>query len=316
MLLAFDERFGVDAEQFAELSQESRRAVQADRRLQIRTFQRLAQHAPELAVHADVDVGIDQLGNVSEMASEREHHVDLGADAFDQPADLRQIGRHVEGAVDRPDDVDPRLDVGCERLAFRNFLGAVFLPEPHDGPVGALPLILVDGARQEPLDIGTLGRDAAADHLGDRAGDHDRRQIGVEHAMRALHGALGAGLAELFLAKSGHHDRQFVRGQRVGIMQHRRDRKVLATHGAIDDDLHALHRGEGVDRPPIAAGTIMVEHQHQIISSALRFLAWASICFLYFSRNAGLSRGVSSQTPAAWPSPTSPKNSFISSKRP
>jgi hypothetical protein len=42
--------------------------------------------------------------------------------------------------------------------------------------VGALPLILVDGARQEALDIRAFGRHAAADHLGDRAGDHDRRQ--------------------------------------------------------------------------------------------------------------------------------------------
>ena len=90
-----------------------------------------------------------------------------------------------------------------------------------------------------------------------------------------------------------------MRRQRVGVMQHRGDRQILAADRAVDDDLHALHRGEGVDRTPIATRAIVVEDEHQIISSALRFLAWASICFLYFSRNATFSFGVSSQTPAA-----------------
>ena len=76
-----------------------RRAVQPDRRLQVRPLERLAQHAAELAVHADVDVGLGQPRHVGEMAAEREDHVDLGADALDQPADLGQVGRHVEGAV-------------------------------------------------------------------------------------------------------------------------------------------------------------------------------------------------------------------------
>ena len=126
--------------------------------------------------------------------------------------------------------------------------------------------------------------------------------------MRALHRAFGAGLAEFFLAEAGHDDRQFMRRQRIGVMQHRGDRQVLAADRAVDDDLHALDGGEGVDRAPIATRAIVVEDEHQIISSALRFLAWASICFLYFSRNATLSFGVSSQTPAAWPSPTPSKN--------
>ena len=124
-------------------------------------------------------------------------------------------------------------------------------------------------------------------------------RYGIEHAMRALHRAFGAGLAEFFLAETGDHDRQFMRRQRVGIMQHRGDRQILAADRAVDDDLHALDGGEGVDRAPIATRAIVVEDEHQIISSALRFLAWASICFLYFSRNATLSFGVSSQTPAA-----------------
>mgnify|MGYP003336760859 CR=1 FL=1 len=48
------------AEQRAERAQEARRRVQPDRRLQIRPVERLAQHAPEFPVHADIDVGIDQ----------------------------------------------------------------------------------------------------------------------------------------------------------------------------------------------------------------------------------------------------------------
>ena len=202
VLLALDERLGIDAEQFAELAQEFGGRVQADRRLQIRPLQRLAQHPAEFAVHADIDVGVDELWDIREVAAERKHHVDFGADALDQPANFGEIGRHVEGAVDRPDDIDPRLDAVGARLALRDFLDAVFFPEPDDGAVGALPLVLVDGARQEALDIGSLRRDAAADHLGDRAGDHDRRQIRIEHAMRALHRAFGAGLAEFFLAET------------------------------------------------------------------------------------------------------------------
>ena len=53
---------------------------------------------------------------------------------------------------------------------------AVLLPQPEHRAVGRLPLIFVDGARQEAQDAGALGRDAAADHLGDRSGDHDAGQ--------------------------------------------------------------------------------------------------------------------------------------------
>ena len=100
---------GSRPEQLAERAQELGRGVQADRRLQVGPLERLAEHAAELAVHADVDVGVDELRHVGEVAAEREHHVDLGADALDQAADLGEVGRHVEGAVDRPDDVDARL---------------------------------------------------------------------------------------------------------------------------------------------------------------------------------------------------------------
>jgi hypothetical protein len=63
-----------------------------------------------------------------------------------------------------------------------------------------------------------------------------------------------------------------VRRQRVGVVQHRGDRQVLAAHRAVDDDLQALDRGEDVDRAPVAACAIVIEDEHQIISSALRLL--------------------------------------------
>src|SRR5208282_6587508 len=58
-----DERLRIEAEQFAELAQEFGGAVQPDWRLQIGTLERLAQHATEFAVHADVNVGVDEFGD-------------------------------------------------------------------------------------------------------------------------------------------------------------------------------------------------------------------------------------------------------------
>ena len=135
--------------------------------------------------------------------------------------------------------------------------------------------------------------------------------------VRALHGAFGAVPAEFFLAQTGDHDRQFVRRQRVGVVQHRGDRQVLAADRAVDDDLQALDGGEDVDRAPIAAGAIVIEDEHQIISSASRFLACGfDLLLVLLAEFADGRFGASSQMPAAWPSPTSPKKSFISSKRP
>jgi hypothetical protein len=62
---------------------------------------------------------------------------------------------------------------------------AVLGPQPVHGAIGALPLVLVDGARQEALDVGAFGRDAAADHLGDGAGDDDARQLRIQHLVGA-----------------------------------------------------------------------------------------------------------------------------------
>ena len=93
---------------------------------------------------------------------------------------------------------------------------------------------------------------------------------GSSVGVRALHRAFGAVAAELLLAEAGDDDRQLVRRQRVGVVQHRGDRQVLAADRAVDDDLQALDRGEDVDRAPVAAGAIVIEDEHQIrCSSAL-----------------------------------------------
>ena len=58
---------------------------------------------------------------------------------------------------------------------------------------------------------------------------------------------------------AGDDDRQFVRRQRVGVMEHRGDRQILAADGTVDDDLQALDRGEDIDGAPIAARPVVVE---------------------------------------------------------
>ena len=77
-------------------------------------------------------------------------------------------------------------------------LHAVLLPQPVHGAVGALPLIFVDGARQEALQVGTFGRYAAANHFGNGASHHHGGQVGVECGVRTAHGALCAFAAQLF----------------------------------------------------------------------------------------------------------------------
>ena len=67
---------------------------------------------------------------------------------------------------------------------------------------------------------------------------------------------------QLVLAQPGDHDRQFMRRQRVGVVQHGGHRQVLAADRAVDDDLQALDGAEGVDRPPVAAGAVVILDQH------------------------------------------------------
>jgi hypothetical protein len=66
--------------------------MDADRRLQIGPVECFAEQPAEFAVQADIGFGVGELADIGEMTAEREGHVDLGADAFDQAADLGQIG--------------------------------------------------------------------------------------------------------------------------------------------------------------------------------------------------------------------------------
>ena len=77
--------------------------------------------------------------------------------------------------------------------------------------------------------------------------------------MGALHRAFRAVATEFFLGEAGHHDRQLVRRQSVGIVEHRRHRQVFAADRAVDDDLEALDGGEDVDCAPVAARPVVVE---------------------------------------------------------
>ena len=265
VLFARDEGLRVKAQDLAQLAQELGGRMQPDGRLQVGAVQRLAQLAAEFAVHADVGFGIGQLRHVGEVAAEREAHVHLGTDAFDKAADLGKVGGRVERAVDGADDVDARAFALLARLGRWHLLllDAEFRPQPVQRAVGGLPLVLVDGARQEALDAGALRCHAAADHLGDGTGNDDARHGRVQRLVRPAHRALGAMLAQFLFRQAGDHDRQFMRRQRIGVMQHRGDRQVLAAHRAVDDHLQALDGREDVDRTPVAAGAVMIDHEHE-----------------------------------------------------
>jgi hypothetical protein len=250
--------------------------------LQVRRLERFAEHATELTVHAHVHVGIHEARHISQVRAQREHHVDVGADAFDQAPDLVQIAGRIERAIDRTDDVHPRLGAGGTLGLVRThaLLEAVLRPQPEHGAIGALPLVFVDRARQEALDARTLRRHAAADHLGDGAGDHDRRQFRVERLVRPRHGRFGAFAAQLLFAEAGHDDRQLVRWQAIGVVQHGRHGQILAAHGTVDDHLQALDGAEDVHGAPVPTGAVMIEHEHQTISCALRALLIFARCRL------------------------------------
>ena len=92
--LGFDERLRIDADQLAELAQEARGGKDPDRSLKVGLTELLAELAPELPVEADIDLGVGQPGYILDMRSEREREVHLAADAFDDAADLGEVGRH------------------------------------------------------------------------------------------------------------------------------------------------------------------------------------------------------------------------------
>ncbi len=264
MLLLLDKGLGIQLQQLAEGPQELGRAVQTDRGLEKGPLERLAEAAPELAVHADVDLCIDQLGHPIEMTAEREDLIDGRPDPFHETPDLGEIRRGVEGPVNGPDDVYAWGLARLARLGLGHpaFLQAVLTPQPVHGAIGALPLILVDGARQETMDVGPFGRHAAADHLGDRAGDHHGGTLWIQGRVGVTHRRLGPLLAQLLLAQTGDDHRQLVRRQPVGIVQNGGHREVLAADRAVDNDLQAPDGREHVDGAPITAGAVEVFDQH------------------------------------------------------
>ena len=212
------------------------------------------------------------LGTSARWLPSGKHHVHLAADAFDQAAHLGQVAGHVEHAVARTDDVDARLVARpCARVA-----GTFFGPySVHSQAIARLAHChwsssMVRGRKRTrlvPSGVTPPPIISAIDPVTTTAG-----QIGVQHRVGALHRAFGAFTAELFFGQAGDHDGQLMRRQRVGVVQHAGDRQVLATHRAVDHDLQALDRGEDVDSAPVAAGPIVIEDEHQTISSALRFL--------------------------------------------
>ncbi len=221
MFLGLDEGLGIEAGQLAEGAQELGGRVQADGGLEIGLAEGFAEVAAVLAVHADVDVRIDQPADICQVAAERKGEIDLGADAFDQAADFGEIRRAVEHAVSRADDVD--LGLGAFDLLRRFRIAAlglaIFCPEPEHGAVRRLPLVFVDRAREETLDVRAFRRDAAADHLGDGTGHDDGGKFRIEHGAGAFHRGFGAMLAEFFLAEAGDHDGELMRGQSVRVMK-------------------------------------------------------------------------------------------------
>jgi hypothetical protein len=193
------------------------------------------------------------------MRAERKGEIDLAADALHQAPDFREVGRHVEGAVDRANKIDARLAAGRARLWLGGAFRAEFGPQPVDGAVGRLPLVLVDSARNETQQVAALGRDTAADHFGNAARDHDGRHVRVLRRVGAAHRAFGAFAGKLLLGKARDDDWQLMRRECVGVMQHGGDRQVFAADRAVDDNPQATNSGEGVDGAPVAAGAVVVE---------------------------------------------------------
>ena len=95
--------------------------------------------------------------------------------------------------------------------------------------------------------------------------------------MGALHRALGALAAQLFFGQSGDHNRQLVRGQGVGVMQHRCDGQVFAAHRAVDHHLQAFDGGEHIHRTPVTAGAVVVEHIVELgLGRGVNFHSWCT----------------------------------------
>jgi len=114
-------------------------------------------------------------------------------------------------------------------------------------------------ARQEAVNVQTFRRHAAADHLGDGAGDHHGRQIGFQRRVSALHGVFGAG-AHFVFAEPGDDDGKLMGRQRIGVVEHRGHRQVFTPDRTVDDHLQTLDRGEDIHRAPVSTGSVVIEH--------------------------------------------------------
>ena len=82
-----------------------------------------------------------------------------------------------------------------------------------------MPLVFVDRAREETLDVRAFRRDAAADHFGDGTGHDDGGKFRIEDGAGAFHRGLCTMLAEFFFTEAGDHDGQLMRGQSVRVMK-------------------------------------------------------------------------------------------------
>ena len=131
------------------------------------------------------------------MAAQREDQIDLTANAFHQTTDFRQVGRHIEGAIDGTNDVHARLFAFLARARLRlTATRTEFSPKPHDGAVSGLPLILINGAADEALQIAALRCDATANHFGDGTRHHHGGQFSILRGSGALQSAFRTVLGE------------------------------------------------------------------------------------------------------------------------
>jgi hypothetical protein len=139
---------------------------------------------------------------------------------------------------------------GLAASALAPFLAPNSRPEPDHGAVGALPLIFIDGARQEALDgvPSTASRRRRSSRRWSRSRQPRAWSGSSVEKARAWRSRCRPGPA--LLAETRDDDRQLMRRQGVGVMQHRGDRQVLAAHRAVDDHLQALDRREGHRRSP------------------------------------------------------------------
>ena len=238
--------------------------MQPDGGLQIRPLQGLAKQAAKLAVHANVDIGLNQPRHIGQVTAQREHHVHFRTDALHQSPDFGQVTGRVEGAITGPDDVDAGLfswrsgfDIASRRHLAQPILG----PQPRHGSVGALPLVFINRAWQEALQGGAFRRHASTNHFGDAAGHHHSRKLRVQHGVGSLHGTLGAFAPKLLFAQTCHHNGQLMGRERIGIVQDARDRQVLTADRTVHHDLQALDRGKDIHRAPVPAGTVVIQDQ-------------------------------------------------------